>query len=432
MSSDGIGSKVIYLFGIAQLFVFIGGCESDNVDRQITVTPSITEGFAPLDVTFDLAHNYTVKKVIWDFGDGEILETDDILSVSHTYFDFGNFDVTVSLDVTTSAAPIEIKIPIAVAKDINLVVSSFAIDTEVSPGNLETVSAIIQNIGTHTFTGNGEATVVPHIDVGYYLSTDDIITVDDIFIGDTSIVFGDFFTASDIPFGFQSLAPGENYQYDHQLAVKGNIPTGTYYAGAIVDYIDEFHWYSFPRSTDTLEFAFPSHVVVVESNEEDNARLLPAYQVTVSAAVCVDDLFEDDDSSAAATPIALGETQIHNFCFDNSDWLRFDAMQGAVYKITTFSLGAEADTQLILYDTDGNSILLFHDNMGNTEGETHTVDLESGFPLNPDSEIVWEAQVTGTYFVKVRTTTCDEDLDDHCLGSPDGVGQNTEYSIILQ
>ena len=70
--------------------------------------------------------------------------------------------------------------------------------------------------------------------------------------------------------------------------------------------------------------------------------------------------------------------------------------------------------------------------MGNTEDETHTVDLESGFPLNPESEIVWEAQVTGIYFVKVRTTACDEDLDDHCLVSPDGVGRNTGYSIILQ
>jgi hypothetical protein len=125
--------------------------------------------------------------------------------------------------------------------------------------------------------------------------------------------------------------------------------------------------------------------------------------------------------------------------------LQFDAVQGGVYKITTSALDLETDTQLILYDTDASSILLFHDNMGNTEDETRTVDLDENFPPNPASEIVWEAQATGTYYIKVRTTACDEDLDDHCetlpspdsfapegFGSPDGVGRDTGYSITLQ
>ncbi len=107
-----------------------------------------------------------------------------------------------------------------------------------------------------------------------------------------------------------------------------------------------------------------------------------------------------------------------------------------MYKITTFLLDAESDTQLILYDTDGSSILLFQDNVDNSQ----TVDLESGFPLQPASEIVWETQVTGTYFIKVRTTACDEDQNPHCrpdppslpVGSPDGVGLDTGYSISLQ
>jgi hypothetical protein len=106
--------------------------------------------------------------------------------------------------------------------DVNLVVSSFAIDTEVTPGDWETVSAIIQNVGTAPLDGSG------HIDIGYFLSTDDVITVDDIFIGDTSVVIGDAFLRSDVDFGFELLSPGENYQYDHQLAVKGNIAPGTY------------------------------------------------------------------------------------------------------------------------------------------------------------------------------------------------------------
>jgi hypothetical protein len=219
------------------------------------------------------------------------------------------------------------------------------------------------------------------------------------------------------------------------------VPGGTYFAGAIVDYIDEFHWYNFPRSTNISEVTFPSHLVVPETDEGDNVRLLTAHQVTVTAPVCVDDLFEPDDSSATATLFTVGQIQVHNFCFDNSDWFQFDAVQGNVYKITTFSLDAETDTQLILYDTDGSSILLFHDNIGNDAEETRTVDLDKDFPPIPASEIVWETQLTGTYFIKVRTTACDEDLDPHCapnvllslpLGSPDGVGLETGYSITLQ
>jgi len=382
-----------------------GGTLPDGTQPLVTVTAMETSGTESLTRIFVTPGEVIVGGII-HFGDPSILDY-------------------------------EFEIPITVLPDVNLVVSSFAIDTEVTPGSLETISAIIQNIGTDAFTGNNVVGDI-NIDVGYFLSTDDIVTVDDIYIGDTSILIGTFFAAGDLAFGFESLAPGENYQFDHQLAVKGNIPAGTYYAGAIVDYIDEFDWYTFPRSTDTQEYQFPTHVVVPESNEDDNVRVLPAYQVTVTAPGCIDDAFEADDDSGSATVITVGDTQVHNFCFDNSDWLQFNAIQGGVYKITTFALDLETDTQLILYDTDASSILLFHDNMGNTEDETRTVDLDLNFPPFPASEIVWEAQATGTYFIKVRTTACDEDLDNFCDGevdfvdSPDGVGLDTGYSISLQ
>jgi len=456
MSNSSTFVKYICLLCVIQLSVILIGCDDspyqgpggigdtgDTTLSEATVTADVHEGFNPLDVTFNVSGLSGVfVDVTWDFGDGETAETTGNSSISHIFTTPGSVIVRITIsDGNSTSGDLEFQIPLTVLPNVNLVVSSFAIDTEVTPGGLETISAIIQNVGTDTFTAEGIDIALAHIDVGYYLSTDDIITVDDIFIGDTSISIGTFFTFSDIPFGMQSLAPGEIYQYDHQLAVKGNLPAGTYFAGAIVDYIDEFHWYTFPRSTDTFEFAFPSHVVVPETDEDDNVRLLTAHQVVVSAAACIDDVFEDDDNSATATPITAGDTQVHNFCFDNSDWLQFDAMQGNVYKITTFLLEAEADTQLILYDTDGTTILLFHDNIGNDAEETRTVDLDAGFPRYPASEIVWETQVTGTYFIKVRTTACDEDLDPYCapnlfldlpLGSPDGVGLDTGYSITLQ
>ena len=452
MSSSRLFVKYLRLLGVIQLSVFLVGCDGDPYDgpgqlpglggtpsgdvggtpppdascpiAEVIVTASVQEGFNPLNVTFNVSSpSGCIDNVNWSFGDGEGAETTGNSSVSHIYVNPGAKPVSVT---AIAADPLsedyEFNLRINVLPNVNLIVSSFAIDTEVSPGNFETVSAIIQNIGTDPLEGSG------HIDIAYYLSTDNVITVDDIYIGDTSVAIGDSFTQNDVSFGFESLSPLQNYQYDHQLAVKGNIAPGTYFAGAIVDYIDEYDWYTFPRSTDSKEFAFPVHVTVAETNETDNVRLLEAHQVTVNNSVCADDAFEPDNSSATATPISVGQTQGHNFCRDNSDWLQFDAVQGNVYKITTSSLGAETDTQLILYDTDGSSILLFHDNIGNTD----TLDLKSGFPPFPESEIVWEAQVTGTYFIKVRTTACDEDSDNHCSNSPDGVGLDTEYSITLQ
>ncbi|NRB38764.1 MAG: hypothetical protein HRU20_09905 [Pseudomonadales bacterium] len=314
-------------------------------------------------------------------------------------------DYRLSLNVST------------ISQKPNLVVSSFAIDDEVTPGKLETISAIIQNIGSSPLEGSCM------LNVGYYLSTDSTITVDDIYIGDTSIIVGDAFSQGDIGFGFSSLSPMQNYQYVHQLAVKGNIPSGTYYAGAIVDYIDVYEWYVFPRAIDTFEYAFPVFCTVDESIETDNVRVISSPLVTVDNSVCVDDGFESDDSSVEATLISDGDMQSHNFCFDNSDWLKFDAVAGIIYKFTAQVAGIEADPQLILYDTDATSLLLFHDNIGNGA----TTDLASG--SGASAEIVWEAQTSGTYFIKVRTASCDEDLDNNCDTSADGVGLNSEYRI---
>ena len=443
MASNYSFPKRINLLCAIQFSILLVSCGGgDGTLPPITVTTaSETEGLNPLSVTFDVSGpSLHIDGATWviEFDDldetfgGETLtqriETRGSDSLTHTFTTPGPYTVTVKVHFSDPSTGDSIfEIPITVFPDVNLVVSSFAIDDEVTPGGLETISAIIQNVGINALEGSG------HIDVGYYLSTDDIITVDDILIGDTSIVIGDSFTQDDVPFGFETLSPGENYQYDHQLFVKRNIPTGRYYAAAFVDYIDEYEWYTFPRATDTKEYLFPVHVTVDEADETDNVRvllppgvLLPS--LAVNNSVCIEDAFEPDNDFATATRIEEGLPQTHNFCFDNSDWLRFEAIQGNVYKITTFALDAETDTQLILYDRDGSSILLFHDNIGNGS----TSDLGSGFPFPAASEIVWEAEVTGTYFIKVRTTTCDEDLDHHCDNSPDGVGLDTGYSIILQ
>jgi PKD repeat protein len=440
--------KPITLLCILLLTLFILGCNggggSDSNDStQINVTANKTEGIAPLTVSFDISgiDEADINSIYWEFGDGTAQSSSylsDDYDASHTYTTAGPFTVTAYVSTWSDGTYTGLA-RVKVFPDVNLVVSSFAIDDQIGTETSscdpegETISAIIQNVGDMSLEGTG------NIRVAYYLSEDEMITVDDIYIGDTTIVVGDYFIQGEVPFGFELLSPLENYQYIHKIYVKCNIPSRhDYYVGAIVDYLDQYHWYDFPRLTDTEEIFYPCPLfdpaecnsIIWETNENDNSRVLLGHKVTVNNGVCVDDAYEEsnDDSSNTQNQIFPGDTQPHNFCYDNADWVKFDAIKGNVYGIYTSIIGSEVDTQLILYDRDGNSILLFQDN----EGDYPTVDLGDGWPVKANSEIVWEAEFSGTYFIKVRSTTCDEDIDPHCLISPDGVGLNTEYTITLE
>lgn len=458
--------RILYSLLIA-LAAALAGCDdgdngsatSGSIDLEFTAAP--IQGFAPLTVT--LSTDMPQEGMVWDFGDGSPTVT-DVRRLDHTFELPGVY--TVSLSVTDESGNVTSTTrEITANASVNLVVTNFAISATAttsptttlasSPGYFNTVSATIQNIGTGPVAGSGL------LHVGYYLSKDQNITVDDIYIGDTSIVLG---SNELVPgqFGVPQLGPQEQYSYVHALANKGNIPNGNYYAGAIVDYIDRYDWYDFPSATDTLEYSYPSHVTVTETNENDNVS--PLQQVTVSSTVCTRDMYENDDNAANATVLGIDTTQTHNLCFDNSDWFQFSAVEGNVYKVTVNVVdgtAGEVDPQLILYDQNAKDILLFQDNRNNFP----TVDLGSGWctgdidPVtlesNPNthfcagSSIVWKATATGTYFLKVRTATCDEDQDDYCQDaspgdidptnpitnpntSPDGVGNNTGYTITLQ
>lgn len=433
-----------------------GGSTSGDSGEGIEFTASPLQGFAPLTVTFST--DEPEPGMIWDFGDGTPAVM-DTRRLDHTFEAAGVYTVSLTA-ADENGAPISVTTKqITAHASTNLVVTNFAISTTgstsatatVTPFSFNTVSATIQNIGTGAVAGSGE------LHVGYYLSRDQNITVNDIYIGDTTIVLG---SNELVPgqFGVSELGPQEEYSFNHQLAVKPNIPNGNYYAGAIVDYIDHYPWYDFPSATDTLEYSYPSHITVSETNERDNvSSVIP---VTVSGTVCVNDAYEGDNTPANATPLVLAVSQSHNLCFDNTDWYQFTAVEGQVYKIDVEvddGTSGEIDPQVILYDQNARDILLFHDNLGGWP----TVDLASGWcpgDVDPNTHfcanasMVWKATGSGTYYLMVRTAACDEDEDDYCTNidaldpdqnpndptstnlntSPDGVGNNTGYTITLQ
>ena len=389
--------RVAFLF-ITLMGIVIAGCGEDD-DNGVTAgasaidgiefTAAPVEGFAPLTVT--LSTDNPQSGMIWDFGDGSPAVV-DTRRLDHTFEQAGVYTVSLTT-VDEDGTPVAVTTKqITAHASVNLVVSNFAIDNYAPSAGLKvdalsanTVSATIQNTGTGPVSGSGQ------LHVGYYLSGDANITVDDIYIGDTTIILG----SNELEpgqFGVSELGPQEEYSYVHQLAVKGNIPDGTYYAGAIVDYIDNYSWYDFPSATDTLEYSFPSHITVEETNERDNVSMT-LYPVTVDTglvrnttadplATCTNADIDSDDGPNVANQLVLGfaNAQQHNLCFDNSDWFQFDAVAGNVYKITVAvndATNGEIDPQLILYNQDQREILLFHDNT--LHGETF--DLESGWKI---------------------------------------------------
>jgi len=111
---------------------------------------------------------------------------------------------------------------------------------------------------------------------------------------------------------------------------------------------------------------------------------------SINPVVAVPDEYENDTNYTLANWIPTNKTtQTHNFdpAGDN-DWVKFNATEGARYIIQTSNLGNEADTILTLYGTDGTANIAEND------------DIESGVIRR--SKIIWNANGTGTYFVRSR------------------------------
>ncbi len=112
------------------------------------------------------------------------------------------------------------------------------------------------------------------------------------------------------------------------------------------------------------------------------------YAIEVSSIlVGIDDSYENDDSYEDAQSIYSGIEQKHNFYDDDSDWLYFYAQKDANYTIETETIGVDADTEIVLYDTDGITEIARDDN-----GSSGSV---------AGSLIEWQAPSSGQYYINV-------------------------------
>lgn len=102
------------------------------------------------------------------------------------------------------------------------------------------------------------------------------------------------------------------------------------------------------------------------------------------------DIYEPDNTPVQARAISFsGETQQHSHALPNDeDWLKFPALPGYVYTLRTLGLqGANSDTVIELYDSDGATLLARND--------------DDPIDGGPGSRIDWQFTTSGAYYARI-------------------------------
>ncbi|MBN1874090.1 MAG: pre-peptidase C-terminal domain-containing protein, partial [Anaerolineae bacterium] len=113
-------------------------------------------------------------------------------------------------------------------------------------------------------------------------------------------------------------------------------------------------------------------------------------QYTVDICDIAPDVYEIDDDAANATELLFtnGYTQTHNIHSEsNPDWIKFYAVAGFTYTLSTTNTGGHADTVLYLYNTDGSTLIMYNDD----------------YPgMRYASYVTWQPDVSGVYYARVK------------------------------
>jgi hypothetical protein len=136
------------------------------------------------------------------------------------------------------------------------------------------------------------------------------------------------------------------------------------------------------------------HTYTFRARARDNAGNLGVYSsddVSRTVEICdvPADSYEADDVYGDASWISTdGVPQSHNIHDDgDGDWVKFEAIGGITYTLSTTNTGGHADTVLGVYDTDGATLL---DSNNDCPGEWMFSCLD------------WQAPSDGVYYAKVH------------------------------
>ncbi|MBI5933810.1 MAG: peptidoglycan DD-metalloendopeptidase family protein [Chloroflexi bacterium] len=136
--------------------------------------------------------------------------------------------------------------------------------------------------------------------------------------------------------------------------------------------------------------------------ETDNGNNI--YSQGIPLCLASTDAFEADDTYNVAPLITKDVLQTHNFDTPGDrDWVKFSALVGKKYRLTTSGLGLSSDTYLYIYSTNGTTLIASNDDFNNTLA----------------SQIEWTAPQTGTFYARIQHW------------NPNAGGCGTSYNIVL-
>jgi uncharacterized repeat protein (TIGR01451 family) len=262
-------------------------------------------------------------------------------------------------------------------------------------------TATTDNSGVYSFkvTTAGVHTVVETDPAGYFSTTPNTVTVKVRLGNDYRVDYGDALSsgagfASIHGTVFEDLDSSGTWDTD-EVGIEGVTVT---LESADVATTDVYGRYVFSTTltglhtvveTDLFGYFSTTPNTVTVNVSLGNGYTVDFGDVPAGLATCPADSFEEDDTSAQAAALAIGETQAHDFCDDPTDWQKFEATAGNFYTVTTSSWGQRVDTYLAIYDTDGLTRLVASD------------DLEDSSDFS--SRIVWRAPADGQYYVNVTS-----------------------------
>ncbi len=118
------------------------------------------------------------------------------------------------------------------------------------------------------------------------------------------------------------------------------------------------------------------------------------------------DAFEPDDDSPSAARLTLGAGQAHTFhAFGDSDWVVFACAPFTYYEVATSDLGAQADTVVRVYQSDGTTLLAENDDYSLT---------------SPESRVLVACTSARDLYIEVRSY------------DPAALGAGTDYTLTVQ
>lgn len=234
-----------------------------------------------------------------------------------------------------------------------LVVTQFSAPTSAQAGDEFNVTVTVMNQGD---------TPAYAVDAVVYLSPLPTISAEDGHIGlDVQLV---------------TLSPGQSLTFSFTVGIPSNIATGSYTLGAVSLYTGE-------------GFA--------DSNR------VSTRSIAITGTSCTPDAYEADNDIASARALTFGVPQTHNHCEGTRDWLRFDAVGGTTYTLSTSKVGSQGWTMVQVYNGD----------------QTLLATGSPGLDFS-DSRVTWTAPGFGTYYARVLPI-----LGVHSAGA------NTEYDVVL-